>query len=459
MKITHCEHPRLVYNKYLGKKVLASCGMCAVCTTERKKKWISRMITEGKSWRFVRVINLDYNDEFIPRYELGEDEMLYEVQERFYKSKFNELDFKRNNVSLDSFNEIFESITDLKERENEQSYFYSRLYEHRLGVPHVDVRDLQSFFKRLNIYFKRYVTGEFHNFRYAYAAEYGSTTFRPHYHIILYFSDSRIASTLRYYCSKAWCVEGDVSRPLGHVKVERDRGHAASYISKYIVKPADIPKCYSHSALATFFTASRRPPLGSLPQSTEEVRALFFGKSCTRVVPQVKDGVTRPAVVPVGENLESRLFPKCSLYSALPVDVRTQLLRAAYESENFGKFVAKCFLRCCKVSDFGLIDLEDGRWYESINFITSNLSDKSYLLNYDVGKFLKDKFLVQDLEKVILRMTELFTKYHFLSQVYYCSRHIDLLHKMFDISFEECLYHIDRYYEKKELILCNISFI
>lgn len=450
MKVTHCEHPRLVYNKYLGKKVLASCGKCAVCTTERKKRWISRIINESKCWKFTRVIHLDYNDKFIPRYELGEDEYLYEVQQRFYRRKHNELDFQRNNIKLSDFEDIFSNL-EIEQQNNERNYLYNRIYNHRLGLPHVDVRDIQDWAKRLNTYFKRYVTGEWHNFRICYAAEYGETTFRPHYHLLLFFNDSRVAETLPLYASKAWSDGGNLQNPYGHCKVELDRGHAASYISKYITKFADIPKCYSHSRLSTFFVASRRPPLGMLLQSVEEIQAIFNSRSCTRVKPQECEGVTRPVVVPLETGFESRCFPKPPLYSSLPANVRIELTRSAVDSRDFSSFVAKCFLRCVKVDDFGLLDLEDNKWYLGIGDIKCNLSDKTYLLNVDIGKFVKDSFLCSRLDFVILRMTECFTKFHFLLSFYYVGRHIDWLHKQFNIPVDRVIRNVDSYYRKREL--------
>ena len=423
MKVTNCEHPRLVFNKYLNRKVLVSCGKCNICKQERRNRWVSRMINEAKAWKFVRVIHLDYNDDMIPTYQL-EEEHLVEQQSRFYTNKNLKQQYEHNWLPVADFEELL-----IGKNEYESNYFYTRLYDYDRGINHVDIRDIQRFCKRLNTYIKREVTGHYHNFRYAIAAEYGETTFRAHYHGIIYFNDPRIADNFERLLVKSW-TDGNLV-PLGHAYSEADRGHAASYISKYIVKPADIPICYSHSRLSTFFTCSRRPPLGVFDKPIEEIQGLFDSGACERVTTKNVEGITRLAVLPVSGTFENHLFPKCPLYSVLPSWLRTRLIRFAAESESLSHFVLdilKEFYNCVP-----LVDIESRDWFDAIpNF----------------PRFVN---LYSDVAKIVDVMTEGMTKLHFIYSLYYCGRNVYYLSQIFHKSLDDTILCIDRHYQKKEL--------
>lgn len=89
------------------------------------------------------------------------------------------------------------------------------------GYMNLSKRDLQLFFKRLR---KRH--GKNSNIRYYACGEYGSKTFRPHYHIILFNAN-------RDFISPAW--------DLGHIHYGDVNEASTGYTLKYINKEKRIP--------------------------------------------------------------------------------------------------------------------------------------------------------------------------------------------------------------------------
>lgn len=79
--------------------------------------------------------------------------------------------------------------------------------------------DLQNFFKRLRKHYK-------HKLKYYACSEYGSNTFRPHYHIILFNADY-------VGVTEAWSLQG---KPIGYVHFGDVTQASIGYTLKYITK-------------------------------------------------------------------------------------------------------------------------------------------------------------------------------------------------------------------------------
>ena len=105
--------------------------------------------------------------------------------------------------------------------------------------------DLQNYFKRLRK--QGFV------FRYFATGEYGSHTFRPHYHVIV-FSDKAIDIT---DFEKAWTLDNIV---IGFVKLGSVTPNSIAYVAKYHIFGFDLPE----SMVKPFNVMSRRPGIGSV---------------------------------------------------------------------------------------------------------------------------------------------------------------------------------------------------
>lgn len=100
----------------------------------------------------------------------------------------------------------------------------------------ISKREVQLFIKRLR---------KFQNVRYYAVGEYGTTTYRPHYHFIL-FSDHNIEDSVL----KAWSK--------GHVKFGEVNIKSILYVCKYHVNRTSYPDGLS----PPFVLMSKKPPLG-----------------------------------------------------------------------------------------------------------------------------------------------------------------------------------------------------
>lgn len=292
---------------------MVGCGKCKACRNRRTTRWISRLQDESRCWRYTFELYLDYNDKYLPSFDFSANgDVLVERQSRFYKCP----DKSILSIPLSDFDNLDDA---------DSQYFIDRLNQHYTAIPHPSVRDIQLFKKRLNKYIYE-LSGTYKSFRSAIAAEIGPTTFRPHYHGVLFFNDPRLSSKITGLVYKAW--SDGCGHSLGHAYAKPDRGGITSYVAKYICRPTDLPQIYSHPALRPFFLTSRNPPIGSLFQSESEVRKIFFDANpqITRVI--LQDGKYSPRAFPLSPTIENRLFPKCPLYGEISPTCRIELYKS-----------------------------------------------------------------------------------------------------------------------------------
>lgn len=91
----------------------------------------------------------------------------------------------------------------------------------------LQTRDLQLYFKRLR---KRCPA----KLSYYAVGEYGSSTYRPHYHVILFNCQSQSL------ISDLWKDE-QTQTPLGHVYIEEVNNNTCGYVAGYVMKKRVVP--------------------------------------------------------------------------------------------------------------------------------------------------------------------------------------------------------------------------
>lgn len=316
MHLSNCLHPQVVFNKYTRETLYVPCGKCAACLNSRAKRWIDKMNQEANCWKYTFSLYLDYDEENVPYYQIVGD-YLVEQNPRFFKHF--------------QFEDICIPIFELKlDKDYEFEYVYNRLND-TYGIPHVSVRDIQTFKKRLNKYLYKHVTGHYQNFRSCIASEFGPSTFRGHYHGVIFFNDDRIAKEIGTAVAACW--------KFGHSTCEppkNSKGAVVQYVTQYLARPTDLPAVYAHSKIRPFFLTSRHPPIGSLFQSSEEVLKIFNDGSCERVQRVVREGKVSLESVPLSPSFKARLFPKCPRYSTISDSCRIELYRCLLKSNENG---------------------------------------------------------------------------------------------------------------------------
>lgn len=359
MQLLSCECPVRHFDKLRNEWIYSPCGKCNSCRKVRVNNWINRLKDESKHWPFVYFFTLTYNDENLPvlRWNENHDYLM--------------------NLDYD----VFISRSELLSRDDwsdiEMDYIDG---DSVISFP--VVRHIQLFMKKVrkrcikynrvqNGYYKsgekqgepRFIRGSFENeqIRYFIVSEQGSTTFRAHYHGLLFFRSKRTAEKIYQILSESW--------PYGFINVQRQKFDAASYVAKYVNSVVDLPKVYLHEKTRNFFLCSKSPFIGSLSFTEIEVRQIFDSLSCRRTV---VNGKQQLVDVQYPRTLENQLFPKIQRFSHLTHLGRVALYGLARFSRatDFGEFYEWCKTECQK-SKYGLT--------ENINWITNFLQNENAL--------------------------------------------------------------------------------
>lgn len=200
------------------------CGKCIGCRLDYSRQWAYRCMLELEYHDEAHFVTLTYNDDHIPVSAYGDP----------------------------STGEAIDAYT-------------------------LDKRDFQLFMKRLRKAFPD------DDIRYYACGEYGSSTFRPHYHAIIYglhLDDlqecGRSPAGFPYYTSpklqRAWSIYHPATKdkeawydPIGFVSVGDVTVESCAYVARYIMKKqkGDDAVFYDlHNVIPEFTLMSRKPGIG-----------------------------------------------------------------------------------------------------------------------------------------------------------------------------------------------------
>lgn len=413
MHLQSCEHPIRVFNKATGEYVFASCGKCNTCRKRKASVWIARLEEERRYHLFAAFVTLTYNDESLPKF----------VPVRVDSNEFNNcvLDLVDSDFRLVSCrNKIARCILrDQLDLSNalDKEYFSKRIAAFG-GIPFADFSDIQRYHKRLNKLIHDKVTGKYSNFRFFTVSEYGSTTHRPHFHELLFFDDSKVASVIGQLVRDAWCDKriSQSSSCLGRTDCQIIEKSACSYVAAYVNQLFDLPSFYSHRELRPRFVCSKRPSLGTGGYNSEVLREIFDSESITHVVPERETNGFK--VVPLLPCIKNRLFPRIAFFESLSHSLRVKLYGLAFTNgiywDSFETF-------CRFIPSLLRTDGEVG--LQAYNYITKN--DKCF------GK----------------------VPHSFLRRLYYISKRVVTFCLTCNYQLNAYVSKIERYYDKCKIAL------
>ena len=315
MHLVNCEHPRFVINPSSGEKVRVRCGKCDTCKNARAKDWCNRLIEESQHHSFGFMVNLTYNDRYLPKMRFDGNFYYVENRKDTWRIPFQEID-----KLIDS------SLTPIRDRQ----LLLDRLSD-RLGVPVIYTKDVQDFNKRLNKYIHDNITHTYQNFRFFTAFEYGPDTHRSHMHGVYWPKDRRVAEVFHEIVAKVWTF-GNSS-----VAAIYSKG-GYNYVAQYVNMSCHLPSFYEHPKLKQRHTFSKCPPIGSSLFLDKEIRNVFDRLPVKRTVWNASSA--RFDTVPVTKSFKDRFFPKCEGYSNRSDFDRIILYRATefLPSDDFKEF-------------------------------------------------------------------------------------------------------------------------
>lgn len=250
--VTRCQNPRTVVNKYTHEPVSVSCGSCLSCVLRRSGIQTNLLTTYSAQFRYVYFVTLTYAPCFLPTLEVSVIETCTDdVADVCCVPDINCLDAGDTNTYLFGFRSVpRSSFVKLKGstvnrifKDPEVRFSYPMKPKELLSIlgkinhnvpnriPYVCNRDLDLFLKRLRSYYPD------EKLRYYAVSEYGPTSFRPHWHLLLFSNSERFSQTVCENVPKAWAY--------GRCDASLSRGFAAPYVASYVNSFVSLPDFYT----------------------------------------------------------------------------------------------------------------------------------------------------------------------------------------------------------------------
>lgn len=250
--VTRCQNPRTVVNKYTHESVLVSCGSCPSCVLRRSGIQTNLLTTYSAQFRYVYFVTLTYAPRFLPTLEVSIIETCTDdIADVPCVPNINDLDPGDPNTYLFGFCSVPRSASvKLKNstvertfKDPEVRFTYGMKPKELLSIlekikhnvpnriPYACNRDLDLFLKRLRSYYPD------EKLRYYAVSEYGPTSYRPHWHLLLFSNSERFSETVLENVSKAWSY--------GRCDASLSRGFAAPYVASYVNSFVALPDFYT----------------------------------------------------------------------------------------------------------------------------------------------------------------------------------------------------------------------
>lgn len=250
--VTRCQNPRTVVNKYTHEPVVVSCGSCPSCLLRRSAIQTNLLTTYSSQFRYAYFVTLTYAPCFLPTLEVSVIEVCTDdIADVPCVPDINDLDAGDSNTYLFGFRsvprtasvKVKDSTVERVFKDPEITFSYPMKPKDLLSIlgkinhdvpnriPYVCNRDLDLFLKRLRSYYPD------EKLRYYAVSEYGPTSFRPHWHLLLLSNSERFSETICENVSKAWSY--------GRCDTSLSRGYAASYVASYLNSYITLPDFYT----------------------------------------------------------------------------------------------------------------------------------------------------------------------------------------------------------------------
>lgn len=250
--VTRCQNPRTIVNKYTHEPVVVSCGSCPSCVLRRSGIQTNLLTTYSAQFRYVYFVTLTYAPCFLPTLQVSVIETCTDdVADVSCVPDINNLDVNDPNTYLFGFCSVPRSASvklkgstvERTFKDPEVRFSYPMKPKSLLSIlgkinhnvpnriPYICNRDLDLFLKRLRSYYPD------EKLRYYAVSEYGPSSFRPHWHLLLFSNSERFSQTVCENVSKAWSY--------GRCDASLSRGFAAPYVASYVNSFVALPDFYT----------------------------------------------------------------------------------------------------------------------------------------------------------------------------------------------------------------------
>lgn len=397
--LTYCLHPTKYYNKYLQQEISIPCGHCEACTTRKSNRLHNLIDLHSTSYKYCLFVTLKYNQTFIPKAKLYDD------------------DSKTYLISSDG---VILSECDKLSDENKRKLYRKVLSKEGRSlpygiIPYLDSHDLRLFMVRLRqrisclrtrvtkthdtkkyrLEPNKYRTDE--TFTYYAIGEYGPKTFRPHFHILLFFNQSETLQALERHIHKAW--------QMGDCDIRQADNNVSSYVSSYVSSTMSLPSLYSSAQIRPFYRKSLHFAYDA--QQDYKVQILDFEYYRNLQFNKIIGGKDRSFFFTT--SYQNSIYPKITGFNELP----TNVLFARYQLyENLNQYY--CDLLGLHNYQFSILSIIDRlKCDKKINVNPKPMNDSSLDLCYfDFSeKPKKGMYTFNTLYKILLCSKQFYRNY------------------------------------------------
>lgn len=247
--LSECLHPVKVFNKYTHDVIYVPCGHCYSCLKNKSNRDTALAMNIASNFKYCYFVLLSYEDCYLPYMELKTIDPLDDSRSNYFFSSVNRglrihIANGRDRIIEDSSFEFTHAMTssdcqDIIVKSHGRYDFlrkcvvYPRFEDCDNRIPYCNTSDCQKFLKRLRFHSKKKYNEEI---RYYAVSEYGPRTYRPHWHLLLFFNSNELASSIQQLVSSSWSY--------GSTSCSLSRGGSASYVASYVNSSVCLPPLY-----------------------------------------------------------------------------------------------------------------------------------------------------------------------------------------------------------------------
>lgn len=247
--LSECLHPVKVLNKYTNDFIYSPCGYCYSCLKNKSNRDTALAMNIASNFKYCYFVLLSYEDQYLPYMELKFTEPLDNNCSNYFFSSVNRnlripVSNGKDRIIEDPLFEFAHPMTSSEYRDIiikshghydflRKRVVYPPFEDCDNRIPYCNTSDCQKFLKRLRFHSKDKYNEEI---RFYAVSEYGPRTYRPHWHLLLFFNSDELASVIRQFVSESWSY--------GHTSCELSRGGSASYVASYVNSNVCLPSLY-----------------------------------------------------------------------------------------------------------------------------------------------------------------------------------------------------------------------
>ena len=253
-----CENPVNVFNKYTGQYVEVPCRKCNKCLLNKSNIGSLLCSIEEAYSRYCYFFTLTYDESSIPRMQVE----LSECGVGLFGDPVEHQNFVFNAYTPRVVSEYGKHLFTAKFEVDYVNRYLKKINSRNNTIPILFYKDVQLYLKRVR---KKLSQISSSSLRYYAVGEYGPVHFRPHWHILFYFTDATLPEDFTQIATECW--------QYGIVDFSASRHNCSSYVAGYVNNFANVPRILSYRAVRPRAFHSSHFGFSPFEEDEEEVYA------------------------------------------------------------------------------------------------------------------------------------------------------------------------------------------